>query len=577
VNIFEIGITKTATGFTNHAPFVYSLKPGGFQLADYWITTFGATDESNTKIVRVKHFARSNTVIYTSVDNLSTCLSTEQSFFFDFENQTLYVHFEHDQNPLTDSYQYSITNGYNDSKGVIYIDDIEYLPIIQSIPSISQQAKIIGYDKQAYVDGSIVLSNANSIMDFLIDEKIYGNDADLFYLDDADIITDGKIQSATFSDLIPLASFYIENYPFTLQTISINVQDKRKAENPTIPQDTFLSSDYPDMEDSFIGDPIPVAYGAIREMSSIPLNGEAVGNVDFKACESLTSFGTIQVLIDDIWTTKTATASQLSDATFTLLSADARETSGAVRKVKLVNPVGEVVTYASDVIKALNLKYLGIPYASSFYNTTEWENEEISLSTIGILIDKEKPLEDYIKDIKGGANIGFRYEITPDGKRTIRIRDNSRASSRFIPIVSIFNNDILPVNTDPKTVYAEVKVKYNKSYQSGRTQSVLNDDYKDSVEANYKQHNRLTIDTFMTNSTDADSRALNDALDFSEMRGNAVLTVVGKEYLDIKIFEVVTVELEKADREYFGTVDAIVLKIDPEGRTATNKIEARIL
>jgi len=189
MNIFEIGIIKNATGFVNNSPFVYSSKPGGFKLADYWITIFGAADESNNKIVRVKHFTRATVNNYTNVDSLAVCKSTEQSFYFDFSDQTLYVHFEHDQNSLTDLYQYSISNGYNDSKGVIYIDDIEYLPIIESIPNISQQAKIIGYDKQAYVDGSVKLSNANGIMDFLIDENVYGNDADLLYLDDADIDT----------------------------------------------------------------------------------------------------------------------------------------------------------------------------------------------------------------------------------------------------------------------------------------------------------------------------------------------------------------------------------------------------
>ena len=561
MNILEIGITKSASGFVNFSPFVYKLKPAGFQLADYWVTIFGATDESNDKIIRVKHFTRASVNNYTSVDSLVDCQATEQSFFFDFENQDLYIHFEHDQNPLTDSYQYTISIGYTDSQGVVYIDNIEYLPIIKSIPPISQQASIVGYDKQAYVNGTVVLSNTNKIMDFLIKENVYGNDADLFYYDG--------------TTLTPLASFYIEDYDFTLQSVSINVQDKRKAENPIIPENTFTG--YPDMKDSFVGKPIYLAYGAIREIPCTPLNGEASGNVDFKACESLTSFGTVQVLIDDIWTTKTPTVSDLGTATFTLASADARETSGAVRKVKLVNPIGEVVSYASDVIKALNLRILGIPFVSSFYNLTEWTVEETALSPIGILIDKERPLNDWIKDIQGGANIGFRYEITPDGKRTIRVRDNYRASSVFIPKVSIFNNDLLPVKTDSDTVYAEVKVRYGKSYESGDILSVLNNDYKDHVIASYRQRKRLTVDTFLTSSAYADDRAANDALDFSEIRPNATLRIVGTEYLGLKIYEVITVELEQPDREYFGTREALILSIAPEGRTQTNILQVRLL
>ena len=561
MNIFELGITKAASGFVNYSPFVYTSKPAAFQLADYWTTIFGAADESNTTIVRVKNFTRATVNAYTSVSSLALCQATEQSFFFDFTLQDLYVHFEHDQNSFTDGYQYAISNGYTDSKGVIYIDDIEYLHLILSIPPISQQASIVGYDKQAYIDGSVVLSNANGIMDFLIDENVYGNDATLYYYDGV--------------TLEPLASFYIEDYDFTLKTVSINLQDKRKAENPTIPENTY--SGYADMDDKFIGKPIPLAYGAIREIPCTPLNSEAAGDVNFKAAEVLTSFGTIQVLIDDIWTTKTATVSDLATATFTLASADARQASGAVQDVKLVNPIGEAVTYASDVIKALNLRSLGIPFVASFYDLTEWASEQTLLSAIGILIDKERPLADWIKDIQGGANIGFRYEITPAGLRTIRVRNNNRASSRFIPLVSIFNNDLLPVDTDSDTVYAEVKVEYSKSYESGRTLSVLDDDYKDSVIANYKQRDRLTIPTFLTTEAHANERASNDALDFSEIRPNAIIRVVGTEYLDMKIYEVIEAELEKPDREYFGTVDAMILSIAPEGRTQTNILQVRLL
>jgi hypothetical protein len=611
LNILDIGITNQATGFANVAPFVYATMPGGFQLADYWVTIFGAADESNTKIIRVTSFTRASVNNYTSVSSLASCLTFEKSFYFDFTNQILYVHFEHDQNPLTDNYQYTVISGFNDSKGLIYIDNIEYLPLIKSIPSIAQQASIIGYDQQAYVDGSVVLENAKGIMDFLIIEKVYGNDASLFYLDDDDIVTDGKIKSASSTIdiqiqksltapetiqtvlentnayqavledpnvLIPLASFYIEKRDFTLQDVTISVQDKRKAENPTIPSDTYLSSVYPDMHDSFVGKPIPVHYGAIRELHCTPLNSEAVGDVDFKAGELLTSFGTIQVSIDDIWTnTTTHTSLDLPTATFTLATAEARDTSGAVRKCKLVSPIGEVVTYASDVIKALNLKYLGIPFVSSFYDLTEWGIEEAKLETIGISIDKERPLSDWIKDIQGGANIGFRYEITPDGHRTIRARENTRASSAFIPIVSIFNNDTLPIEDDPESVFGEVKVKYSKSYESGRTLSVLDDTYRADVIANYKQYNRLTVDTFLTSSAHAAARALNDSLDFSVMRPNATIIAVGSDMLSFKIYEVITVELEKTDRTYFGTVDALILGIDPDGFTKTNVLKVRIL
>ena len=52
---------------------------------------------------------------------------------------------------------------------------------------------------------------------------------------------------------------------------------------------------------------------------------------------------------------------------------------------------------------------------------------------------------------------------------------------------------------------------------------------------------------------------------------------MGTEYLGLKIYEVITVELEQPDREYFGTREALILSIAPEGRTQTNILQVRLL
>ncbi len=624
--IFRLAISTNYTHFLPDGG-LYKVQLTRLTSIPNFYDQWGVGSEDNTtkkEIISLIIQASRVSAKYSRVDSESTCRSAEKSFYWDFQPQTLYINFPLSINPASVAILAGVASGYTDSKGVIYIDDIEYLPLILSVPSIAQKASIVDYKLQAYVNGTVSLANAGrgkglpGPMDFLIDENVYGNDADLFYLDDADIVTDGKIKSVTkFRDviqevltgadtiqetllgqiiqeslnpvsvLIPLASFFIEDYNFSLEEVPIKVQDKRKAENPTIPTAVFTVADYPDIESKYIDNVIPPAFGLIREIPCTPTNGEDTGAVDFRAADSLTSFGTIQVLIDDVWTTKTATASTLSTGSFTLSSANARETSGAVRKVKLVGAIGIAVAYASDVIKALNLEYLGIPFTSSFYDLTEWAAEEVGLTTIGIPLDKERKLSDWIKDIQAGANIRFRYEVNPEGLRTIRIRDNNRASAGLIPNVSIFNKSILPVSTDSDTVFAEVKVQYAKSYQEDKYLSVLNDDYFDTVLQNYRQRDRLTVPTFLTTEAHAEERAANDALDFSEIRGNASIQAVGADQLSWKIFQTVTAEITPgfadADndtiegREYFGVRDAIILAIDPDGSSKTNRLTLRLL
>ena len=594
MNIVRLGRSNIITDFTNYYSFVYTAMPGAYELADYWTSTFGTGESNNTAKIIISQFKRDDIFEYSEVSSIGDCLSTEQSFYWDFANQVLYVHFEHDYNPYVNDYIYNFVNGFTDYSNTIYIDDIEYLPIVTNIPNLSQQASIIDYDKQAYITGSITFNNAQLFkgeaapLDFLLTENIYRNAVELLYLDDEDITTDGKVYSATESDLAELGYFYAESFEWTLSELTLNIQDVRKSEDISIPNTFYNSSDYPDISDNYIGEVIPLAYGAIREMPCTPVDGDAGGGVTFRAAESLTDFGTIQVKIADVWTTKTATSSTLSTGTFTLAAGDSRDADDKIYECKLVNAIGTVVTYASDVIKELNNDYLDIPYNSSFYDTTEWEAEESDLEPIGILLNEQKLLSEWIYQIQGGANIGFRYEITPAGLRTIRIKDNSRGSSAFIPNGIITNLDELPITTDPtKAVFAQVKVKYSPSYVSGKSLNVTNDDYYDSVRYNYKSFRELTVDSFLTNSTDAESRAETDAIDYSEIRPDAEIVIYGDDQLNYKIYDVVTVELtsgfsnydysEIDGREYFGIRNALILGISPNGKTKTNTLKLRLL
>ena len=213
--------------------------------------------------------------------------------------------------------------------------------------------------------------------------------------------------------------------------------------------------------------------------------------------------------------------------------------------------------------------------------------EETDLSTIGILIDSIKPLSDWTYSIQGGANIGFRYEYNPTGLRTIRIRDNDREVSNFIPNAIVVNINEMPIETDPtETVFAKVNVNYGKSYESKIYSTAKNQDYYDNVIYNYKTYDELSLDTYLTTSTDADSRASTDAEDYSDVRPNAEVIVYGADQLEYKIFDIVSVELTSgfADsytdtiigRHYFGFRDGIILGVAPDGKTKTNALKLRL-
>ena len=595
MTIVEITNFTGISGFVNDAPFVFSSLPGKYQAADYWVSIFGAPDESRDVELIINGIIRDFFQTYLEVSDRQTCIDTEQTFYWDQVGQKLYIHFEHFIGPQDAVFQYGSFFGFSD-QDMIYIDDQEYRPQLGSFPSLKQSEDLINYDQLAFINGNIKLDNTGGELDNFIDLNVYGNDVFLYYINDADIITDiNGNKSSTRDKLNSLAAFYVEDYNISLTEITVKVQDKRKAQSATVAGDFYTETAYPNISDDIKGLSIPLAYGKIRELYANPINGALTsGDVDYKVWIEGVSFGTIQVLIDNVWTTKVPSLSDPASGTFTLLAADARDSSGAIRQTKMVNCEGISITYDSDVIKDLNERYLNIPYNSTFYNISEWESEEATLSEIGVVYDIERELFDAIREVQNGSNVGFRYEINADGLRTIRIDDESRASSFHVPNTDIFNIASLPVRTDSDNLYSNIRVKYAKSYVSGRFLSVTDDSEELNVLSTFRQQRRLTSETLIVDEITAAQRALDSSQRFSTIPPVAEVQLSGAtiedadKYLKARIFDIISVEVTPASfvdidnniiigREYYGIKSGKIIGVDPRPSDKTNVVQVKLL
>lgn len=586
--ILEVSKLSSITGFANVQPFIYEVRPGGLELASFWTDTFGAPDESRDYSIMITSFVRAFNVKYNIVGSLSDCIIQEGSFYWDNSTQFLYIHFEHNQEGLTDTYETGSFQGFSDN-GMLYLDEQEYTPLIESVPSIAQQQDIVNYDLPAYINGSVVLNNrlyktSSGQLDSFILQNVYGNNATLYYFPD-DKIT--YPNNGDRSYLVPLAPLYVEDYDISLQTIDLRLQDLRKSDNISIPTDKFTSSEYPDMGDK-TGDVIPLIYGQVREAAAINTNPETTsGVVNYRIALLLTVLGTVQVNIDDIWTTVTPSSTSLSTGEIVLAEANGRDDNGSVRECRALLPTGIAITYTTDIIKDLYSRYKGLEFIDSNFDTSEWAIEEVGLSSGGVVFDDSMLMFEAIQVVQNGSVTGFRFEINADGLRTFRLDDNDRASSGRIEPVDIANRDTMPVTTDSDQVFADVVVKYSKSFNSGRYMSVGNEDYNSSVLARYRDQKTLTVETILNNSTDADSRALTDATRFKDIPNVMTLELMGADFLPIRIYDIFDIEatpdFADADtetiigREYYGFKKGKVISIDPDIKNVTNTIQFLLL
>jgi len=515
---------------------------------------------------------------YERSSSLSGIFGLETSFYFDISTQVLYVHLPHYYDATARGILQGNGQGFTDST-VIYIDGVSYLPMLESFPAVRQQQDIQNYNKLSFITGTVAIGNNSGRLDDLIDEPIYGNEVLQYYLQDngSDYVT---------ADLQQVSSLFVEDYDFELDKIALRIQDKRKSQNIKIPSDRFSSSSYVNIEDDLIDKVIPVLWGQPRGIPATVVNGKSTsGNVHYRAALLLTNFGTAQVFKNNGWSNATILNGDLSIGYFELSQSDARDSSGEPYETRLVRPTGIAITRLTDIIKDANNRYLGASYTSNNYDTTEWAAEETSIHTGAYFLEDEIFIFDLIKDIQNGANVGFRYEIKPDGRRTIRVDNESRAISRYVSNVQIFNRNKLPVSTNIKTLVAESLINYDYDYSDQKYLSYFENTDSDTVFATYRQRPRTEIETLLTLAASAEARGVYINNQFSTVRGIVKLLLAGAVWLDLRIYDMITVEITSADfvdidndiitgRTFFGVWDCKILSIAPDTQKLSNEITA---
>jgi hypothetical protein len=445
---------------------------------------------------------------------------------------------------------------------------------------------MVNYDRLAFISGTVSFDNVDGEFDQYITKNIYGNDLAMYYLD-------STITEPRRSDLINLSSFYIEDYSFSISNFDVRVQDKRKSQNSKI-----LTLTTPRGED------VPLIYGAVRTAKCLINEAEgATGIVSYRAGVELSSMGTIQTFDDTnkVWVNVTANTTDLANGSFTLTAAVGREdgtASGTPKKVRLLNPVGIPNTTVADVIIDLNQRVLGIGFNESFYDINEWTLESAMLDPVGVVLGQME-LYEAIRLLQNGANIGFRYEIRPDGYRTIRIdnwlrtptyyaqlatndgqlitAENGDSIWAFVPreeitTIDIKDNKTLSINTDSSIFFASAKIRYNKDWNENTFLSVTNTDYQQDAFDAYRQKPEITVDTFLTNETDAIARGTWTAQKLSEIRPVLSCELHGPDYYEMRIYDTLYVDLTNNGRPYFGQWKAQIIGIDPQFGSLSNKV-----
>ena len=563
--IAEIGLQNIITRFYNVAPFTYAFTVNVPALASFWTSIFGANNEVTDERSNVIGIYIRSTDHLSKADNLNACLLSQESYFYDFAKQTLYINYGLQYNPLLDYSELLKVVGFSDT-AVVYIDDIPFLPIIKDAPKLTQKQDMINYDQLAFSMGSITIDNQSGAANFLRELNIFSNDVALSFLD-----YDGRNEH-TRSELTPLAWYLVENVDIGKQSGKITLQDVRKTLNGKLPNVLFNATQYPNIETDLIDNPIPLAFGTFTAKAICTNGNVETGNVNYRIALSVQSFTTISVYNRDTetWNVVTPVSTNAETGEFVLSATDARNDKEP-REVK-VTGIGYDSSKPSKIIAKLEYLNSGIAYDESFFNIDEINTEETTLGETSLFIGEQEELNEIIRKLQEGSTNRFRYEINADGLRTIRLDNLSRTSSCFVSREQIKENNELNIYTDKDTVAATIKVTYGNDFTVDKKPYVIDSSKEDAIAKSVRERPQIEFDTFLMSRENALTRAALEANRLGVVRRFVDITLCGKEFLNRRIYDIITVELTDVNEQWMGVWKCQILAVSPDTTLYENKV-----
>jgi hypothetical protein len=350
----------------------------------------------------------------------------------------------------------------------------------------------------------------------------------------------------------------------------------------------FNKTKYPYLDDSYIDNYIPVAYGKIASVKLTPINSNYdTDNGDVSAVyrmpDGMTNYGTAYVKIDDTWVAATVESVDYDTGLITI--SNGRSESGSTYECKLTDCYGYMFDghcYPRQALQHWYATYGNIQYTDSNFNKTEWVaalDDSRYQADFGLLLDDYSKDEDsdttydldyFNKVVYNIATFGgkmyCRVDYDPSGKITATLKDYDRTASDTIASADIYDNNTLSASTTADSAYTSVIEKYYHNTVDDNYLSLEDNTYEKYVKQNYRIMQSLTDKSYLINEDDAKTRAAELALEYKHIPVEFEINV--RDRYTTRLYDVVTValmpdNLDSSMRQYAGNKDCLVTGVAP--------------
>ena len=548
----------------------------------------------------------------------SECYDKEFSFFVD--GAELFVHFgKHNPPWAYTSIRNGVLYGFTDREPM-RIGNIEFLPEILDVPVIEDSADPYTYGKMKLLSGNIVLKNTRGQFDQM--SGVFGNDINIFITDES-------------KNLQLLKKYYIANYRIDLQKATFEAKDRRERLSVKIPNELYTREAYPFIEDSYLDKPMQDAYGLCFGVLGTCLNAdqlyEQLPELDvkedwytFRFARVITS-GTverIEVEMSEKWTEiypkfiDQSTGKPITNPNpvkfnytngtiqihYLQALKDGKKGSNQrpnkVRMTAVFNPQKN----PGDIIKNLFEKYTDIKFSVNGFNIAEWESELRSLPDIGICLNTQKMLYEWIEKIQNGSLFGFQVTQYRD-LITARVDSPNRAETFEISSVEILYPEEIAVDFDGEQYATYTNIKHSHEHSENAYKSVVNRSYWDKIMEIHRVDKLYEEESLLTGSWVSQNGETLTVEEVAALKGETILEdyseirpilrgikLSGLKWFDLRVYDTGFIEFSVNNlslrnfsiirnvikrRKFVGRLRVQILKVKADPRTGIVELDVR--
>jgi len=437
---------------------------------------------------------------YTKVTSIADLRTQNESFYFSYAEQRLYIHFNNNTWHFGETVRMGSVQGLIDNIDMsrddqTYYNDIYYDPVITKLPSLNDSKDPLFWGLLKYKPLSINIENSDGAYDGFTDLDIYGQSARWKQ----------GFAGIDYEDFVTVKTGYLTEPKWSYKNVTLNMQDPREKLSIKVATNKLDKTTYTDLSDDNVGESKPVCYGTVRSAPSICLDELASSPTNNTFLISDTEFNNISELtkvykkVDNDIQDITASVLNLSLANGTFQLPHSTVFDGDSLYDITIDFTGSTIENGFDVMQDIYMNYAGIQFLTANYNVTEWNNEKTNAHNIGIYIAAPKEINKIFEEIT--ETIQSFWTIQDDGLITNRLYDINRSTTKRIEIDEWIND---PEFSKPQKEYlSSCTCQYNQKQNGNSYQKYENLDFTLEAQKKYKVEKSKSFKTLLTNESDA--------------------------------------------------------------------------